>query len=93
MKSDGEKAVPSTERTPGPVRLCVCGCGREFEARRKDHRYFEQACRERGMQTKTIPMRVAVSEAAEIRSRKVSRNVRKSVVQHIPWVETGWVMV
>ena len=75
------------------MRNCACGCGREFEARRKDHRYFSQACRERGMRTKTVPIRVAVSEAAEIKARKVSRNGRKSVVQQIPWVETGWVMV
>ena len=85
--------VPRTSSVLRSVRLCACGCRREFEPRRKNHRYFEQACRERAMRTKTVPIRVTASEAAEIRSRMVSRNAQKSVVQQIPWVETGWVMV
>ncbi len=79
------KAAPSGE---GIERLCACGCGMRFEAQRKDHRYFGQACRERSMQRKTVPIRVPISEVGKIKARITHQNARKSVVQQFPAIES-----
>ena len=77
----------------GIERLCACGCGEWFVPRRKDHRYFEQACRERSMQRKTVPIRVPISEAGTIKARITHQNARKSVVQQFPATESRELIV
>ena len=77
--------APSGE---GSERLCACGCGEWFVPRRKDHRYFGQACRERSMQRKTVPIRVPISEVGKIKARITHQNARKSVVQQFPAIES-----
>ncbi len=74
-------------------RLCACGCGQGFEPRRKDHQYFGQACRERSMQRKTVPIRVPISEAGKIKARITRQNARKSVVQQFPATESRELIV
>ena len=74
-------------------RLCACGCGQGFEPRRKGHRYFGQACRERSMQRKSVPIRVPISEAGKIKARITHQNARKSVVQQIPATESRELIV
>ena len=72
---------------------CLCGCGQWFEPRRKGHRYLGQACRERAMQRKTVPIRVPISEAGKIKARITHQNARKSVVQRIPATESRELVV
>ena len=74
-------------------RLCACGCWRGFVPRRKGHRYFGQACRERSMQKKTVPIRVPISEVGKIKARITHQNARKSVVQQFPAIESQELIV
>ena len=82
--------APSGE---GIERLCACGCGEWFVPRRKDHRYFGQACRERSMQRKTVPIRVPIREAGKIKARITHQNARKSVVQQFSATESRELVV
>ena len=72
MKSDGEKAVPSTE----PVRLCACGCGERFEPNRRSQKYKNERHREKAKVQRMTVIKVPAGQADQIRRylRRFSAN-------------------
>ena len=82
--------APSEERIE---RFCACGCGQQFEPRRKNQRYFEDRCRESFRQSKMVLIRVPIEEIREIKVGIARRKAKRSMVPRISGTEGYELMV